>query len=107
MNEIHQLKTEHARYKKTLETLQSGRITTIADTRRVVECALNPPPLPPVTLADLQDALRKAQDKTGDYVALLLNEDGSGNFRLGPSERRGADFNNLQEALDMLLSGDI
>lgn len=96
------MKAEHARYKKALETL-CDRYPECAEAFKVADRALNPPS---VTLTDLQAALRNAQGSSGDYVALLLNGDGSGNFRLGPCETRGADFNTLQQALDMLLSGE-
>lgn len=104
MNEINKIKAEHARYKEALETLASGRIT-IADARRVADCALNQPPPLPVTLEALQEAIIVAESRTQDFVAILLNKDGSGNFRLGPTEKLGVEFKNLQDALDLLISG--
>lgn len=98
MNEIQKLKTEHARYKAALVEITNDRECVVAIR------ALYPPPPPTVTLSDLQDALQKAVDRTGDYVALLMNKDGSGNFRIGCHERRGKYFSNLHNALAMLLS---
>lgn len=95
MNEIEKLKAEHARYKAALVEITNDRECVVAIR------ALYPPT---VTLSDLQDALQKAVDRTGDYVALLMNRDGSGNFRIGCHEKRGKEFSNLHDALVMLLS---
>lgn len=101
MNEIYKLKTEHARYKKALETLRSPGGTSRADMHRIADCALCPPPAASVTLALLIEALKKFSE-THDNVYIMFFSDESGGIK--QNEQRVFTFNSLQEAYNFLTS---
>lgn len=103
MNEIEKLKTEHARYKKALETFSKTRCISLADTHRIANCALNPPA--PVTLDELKNALSLFQaNRALEYVSIQFHKDDSGAI-LDCRDRVLFSFTNFREAADFLTMG--
>lgn len=99
MTEINKLKIEHARYKKALETFSKTRFISLADTHRIADCALNPPPPEPVTLANLLSALKTYSASHGVTYILFFRDESGGFEQCG---ERIFTFTSLQEAYNFL-----
>lgn len=99
MNEINQLKSEHARYRKALKNICENFNNSSAACR-VANEALKPPPPLPVTLDELKTAL-ESYNKKHSAVSIHFFRDESGSIRDG-DEKRVFSFNTLREAVDFL-----
>lgn len=93
---------EHSRYEGTLKAIRN-RYPASADAYKMADAALYPLPPAPVTIEQIQDALRERNKKTAlGLHNITIFSDGSGHVSYGDGTGYLFHFETLQQALELI-----
>lgn len=100
MNAIDKLKSDLERYHKALTQIRCDYVAS-SIAHQTADAALNPPPVPPVTVGEILVALRNKNRGGGALHSVRFYSDESGHL-YNEGKQFYAAFYSLREALDIL-----